>query len=78
MDKGGWVYIMANRYRGGMNVGVTPYQAEGRLQQLRNVPGIRRVISLGIGTLASGWSATAIPYAIKRHLAYFYTLIDRI
>ena len=23
MDKGGWVYIMANRYRGGMYVGVT-------------------------------------------------------
>ena len=23
MDKGGWVYIMANRFRGGMYVGVT-------------------------------------------------------
>jgi putative endonuclease len=23
MQKGGWVYIMANRYRGGMYVGVT-------------------------------------------------------
>ena len=23
MTKGGWVYIMANRYRGGMYVGVT-------------------------------------------------------
>jgi putative endonuclease len=23
MEKGGWVYIMANRYRGGMYVGVT-------------------------------------------------------
>ena len=23
MKKGGWVYIMANRYRGGMYVGVT-------------------------------------------------------
>ncbi|GHC95004.1 GIY-YIG nuclease family protein [Novosphingobium pokkalii] len=23
MEKGGWVYIMANRYRGGMYIGVT-------------------------------------------------------
>ena len=23
MEKGGWIYIMANRYRGGMYVGVT-------------------------------------------------------
>ncbi|MBC7493078.1 MAG: GIY-YIG nuclease family protein, partial [Novosphingobium sp.] len=23
MEKGGWVYVMANRYRGGMYVGVT-------------------------------------------------------
>ena len=25
MEKDGWLYIMASRYRGGMNVGVTAY-----------------------------------------------------
>jgi putative endonuclease len=34
MEKGGWVYIMANRYRGGMYVGVSA-DVMRRVQQHR-------------------------------------------
>jgi putative endonuclease len=43
MAKGGWVYIMANRYRGGMYVGVTA-DALRRVQQHREGIGSRHVL----------------------------------
>ncbi|WP_342767860.1 GIY-YIG nuclease family protein [Aurantiacibacter xanthus] len=42
MGKGGWVYIMANRYRGGMYVGVTA-DALARVCQHREGKGSRHV-----------------------------------
>ena len=42
MDKGGWVYIMANRYRGGMYVGVTA-DALARICRHREGTGSRHV-----------------------------------
>lgn len=42
MEKGGWVYIMANRYRGGMYVGVTA-DALARLYKHREGTGSRHV-----------------------------------
>ena len=42
MEKGGWVYIMANRYRGGMYVGVTA-DAVRRFYQHRKGTGSRHV-----------------------------------
>jgi putative endonuclease len=42
MDKGGWVYIMANRYRGGMYVGVSANVLQ-RVQQHREGTGSKHV-----------------------------------
>jgi len=42
MAKGGWVYIMANRYRGGMYIGVTA-DAIGRVFQHREGTGSQHV-----------------------------------
>ncbi|MFO6431044.1 GIY-YIG nuclease family protein [Erythrobacter sp. W302b] len=42
MEKGGWVYIMANRYRGGMYVGVTA-DALARVYRHREGTGSRHV-----------------------------------
>ena len=42
MEKGGWVYIMANRYRGGMYVRVTA-DAIARVHQHREGTGSRHV-----------------------------------
>ena len=46
MDKGGWVYIMANRYRGGMYVGVTA-DAPARIYRHREGTGSRHVADFG-------------------------------
>jgi putative endonuclease len=42
MEKGGWVYIMANRYRGGMYVGVTA-DVLRRVQKHREGTGSKHV-----------------------------------
>ena len=46
MEKGGWVYIMANRYRGGMYVGVTA-DALTRIYRHREGTGSRHVADFG-------------------------------
>jgi len=46
MEKGGWVYIMANRYRGGMYVGVTA-NLVARVQQHREGRGSRHAADYG-------------------------------
>jgi putative endonuclease len=46
MEKGGWVYIMANRYRGGMYVGVTA-DALARVSRHREGTGSRHVADFG-------------------------------
>lgn len=46
MEKGGWVYIMANRYRGGMYVGVTA-DLTRRVQQHREGTGSAHVKDFG-------------------------------
>jgi putative endonuclease len=43
MEKGGWVYIIANRYRGGTYVGVTA-DVLRRVQQHREGKGSRHVL----------------------------------
>jgi putative endonuclease len=43
MEKGGWVYIMANRYRGGMYVGVSA-DIMRRVYQHREGKGSRHVL----------------------------------
>ena len=43
MEKGGWVYIMANRYRGGMYVGVTA-DVLRRIHQHREGDGSTHVV----------------------------------
>lgn len=46
MQKGGWVYIMANRYRGGMYVGVTSDLLR-RISQHREGTGSAQVAETG-------------------------------
>ena len=56
MDKGGWLYIMANRYRGGMYVGVTA-DVLRRVHQHREGKG---------STHAADFAKTRLVYA-ERH-----------
>jgi putative endonuclease len=46
MDKGGWVYIMADRYRGGLYVGVTANLIQ-RVYQYRTGKGSQHVTDYG-------------------------------
>lgn len=46
MEKGGWLYIMANRYRGGMYVGVTADLIQ-RVYQHREGTGSKHVTDFG-------------------------------
>ena len=69
MAKGGWVYIMANRYRGGMYVGVTA-DALARVYQHREGTGSRHVADFGVGVVeesVKGGVIHAMP--VPRHIA---------
>ncbi|WP_394731233.1 GIY-YIG nuclease family protein [Altererythrobacter sp. GH1-8] len=65
MEKGGWVYIMANRYRGGMYVGVTADLA-ARIWQHRNDEGSQHVAATGKRMLVYVERHDAIADAIAR------------
>ena len=65
MEKGGWVYIMANRYRGGMYVGVTA-DLSARVWQHRNGEGSEHVAATGKTMLVYAERHDAIIDAISR------------
>lgn len=65
MEKGGWVYIMANRYRGGMYVGVTA-DALTRVYQHREGTGSRHVADFAKTRLVYVERHDAIECAIAR------------
>jgi len=65
MEKGGWVYIMADRYRGGMYVGVTA-NVIVRVQQHREGVGAEHVKRYGITRLVYAERHEEIVPAIAR------------
>ncbi|ODS60056.1 MAG: excinuclease ABC subunit C [Erythrobacter sp. SCN 68-10] len=65
MEKGGWVYIIANRYRGGMYVGVTA-DALRRVHQHRAGQGSRHVADFGKTRLVHVEHHATIEGAIAR------------
>ena len=65
MDKGGWVYIMANRYRGGMYVGVTA-DLTARVYQHRIGEGSDHVAQTGKTLLVYAERHEVIEVAIAR------------
>jgi putative endonuclease len=65
MAKGGWVYIMANRYRGGMYVGVTA-DVLRRVQQHREGAGSIHVIDFAKHRLVYAERHDEIERAIAR------------
>ncbi|MFM5932041.1 MAG: GIY-YIG nuclease family protein [Novosphingobium sp.] len=65
MEKGGWVYIMANRYRGGMYVGVTSDLAR-RIWQHRENTGSIHVADFGKKRLVYAERHEEIEPAIAR------------
>jgi putative endonuclease len=65
MTKGGWVYIMADRYRGGMYVGVTA-DVVRRVQQHRAGQGSEHVAHYGLTRLVHAERHEEILAAIAR------------
>ncbi|MFO6448808.1 GIY-YIG nuclease family protein [Erythrobacter sp. NE805] len=65
MEKGGWLYIMANRYRGGTYVGVTA-DAIRRVHQHREGVGSRHVRDFGKRRLVYVEHHATIEAAIAR------------
>ena len=65
MAKGGWVYIMANRYRGGMYVGVTADMPR-RVHQQRQGSGSIHVIDFAKQLLVYAEGHEEIAHAIAR------------
>ena len=65
MTTGGWVYIMANRYRGGVYVGVTA-DALARVYQHREGAGSRHVKEFGKTRLVYAERHDEIEQAIRR------------
>ena len=65
MEKGGWVYIMADRYRGGMYVGVTANVAR-RCWEHREGIGSKHVAKYGITRLVYAERHNDIEDAIAR------------
>ena len=65
MEKGGWVYIMANRYRGGMYVGVSA-DLPRRVWQHREGQGSQHVAETGKTRLVYAERHEEIEAAIAR------------
>ena len=65
MEKGGWVYIMANRYRGGMYVGVT-VDLIRRVHQHRTGTGLSHVADFDKTRLVHAKRHDEIASAIAR------------
>ena len=65
MQKGGWVYIMADRYRGGLYVGVTA-DLTRRVQQHRDWAGSEHVARYGLTRIVHAEQFEEIEAAIAR------------
>ncbi|MCU0890998.1 MAG: GIY-YIG nuclease family protein [Sandarakinorhabdus sp.] len=65
MTKGGWVYIMADRYRGGIYVGVTADLVR-RVQQHRDGAGSEHVLRHGLTRIVHAERFDEILAAIAR------------
>ena len=65
MQKGGWVYIMADRYRGGLYIGVTADLLR-RVQQHRDGVGSQHVARCGLTRIVYAERFEEIEAAIAR------------